>query len=147
MSNRVTKCQQYYYHIKPTVFHRPWNFETSGGIYPLVTKEFYVSMEFCKIWKDGQLKWWLMWWCTCAVKKHPSPYNNLFWGPGVVICLGQGADVHMAQLMPLPLTISRSSKSRLVLPFWYWLTRVIPEKGPLNWCRCCRCLTGLLLWN
>ena len=25
-----------------------------------------------------------------------------------------------------------SVKSRLVLPFWYWLTRVIPDKGPLN---------------
>jgi len=23
-------------------------------------------------------------------------------------------------------------KSRLVLLFWYWLTRVVPEKGPLN---------------
>jgi len=32
------------------------------------------------------------------------------------LCLGQGADLHMAQLMPLPLTISCSSKSRLVLP-------------------------------
>ena len=28
-------------------------------------------------------------------------------------------------------------KSRLVLPFWYRLTRVVPEKGPLNgWCVC-----------
>jgi len=27
-----------------------------------------------------------------------------------------------------------SVKSRLVLPFWYWLTRVVPEKGPLNGC-------------
>ena len=27
-----------------------------------------------------------------------------------------------------------SIKSRLVLPFWYWLTRVAPEKGPLNVC-------------
>jgi len=24
----------------------------------------------------------------------------------------------------------------LVLPFWYWLTRVVPEKGPLNGCVC-----------
>ena len=32
------------------------------------------------------------------------------------VCLGQGADFDMAQLMPLPLTISWSSKSRLVLP-------------------------------
>ena len=25
-----------------------------------------------------------------------------------------------------------SVKSRLVLPFWYWVTRVVPDKGPLN---------------
>jgi len=35
----------------------------------------------------------------------------------MVTCLGRGADLHMAQLMPLPLTISCSSESRLVLPF------------------------------
>ena len=29
-----------------------------------------------------------------------------------------------------------SVKSRLVLPFWYPLTRVVPEKGPLNGCVC-----------
>jgi len=39
----------------------------------------------------------------------------------------------MAQQMPLPFTISCSSKSRLVLPslflpFWYLLTRVVPNK-------------------
>ena len=38
---------------------------------------------------------------------------------------GRGADLHMAQLMLLPFTVSCSSKSRLVLPFWYWLTRVV----------------------
>jgi len=27
-----------------------------------------------------------------------------------------------------------SVKSRLVLPFWYRLTWVVPEKGPLNGC-------------
>jgi len=29
-----------------------------------------------------------------------------------------------------------SEKSRLVLPFWYRLTWVVPEKGPLNGCVC-----------
>jgi len=29
-----------------------------------------------------------------------------------------------------------SQKSRLVLPFWYRLTRVVPEKEPLNGCVC-----------
>ena len=55
----------------------------------------------------------------------------------MVSCLWQGADLHVAQLMPLPLTISCSSKSRLVLPFSYWLTRVVPDKRPLNGCCCC----------
>jgi len=38
----------------------------------------------------------------------------MYWHAGVVMCLGQGADLHMAPLLPLPLTISCSSKSRLV---------------------------------
>jgi len=38
----------------------------------------------------------------------------------VVVCLERGADLNMAQLMPLPLTVSR-----LVLLFWYRLTRVV----------------------
>jgi len=44
------------------------------------------------------------------------------------MCLGQGADLHMAQLMPLPLTISCSSELTLVLSFWCWLTWVVPDK-------------------
>jgi len=31
----------------------------------------------------------------------------------VVICLERGADLHMAQLMPLPLTVSCSSKIQI----------------------------------
>ena len=46
----------------------------------------------------------------------------------MIMCLGQGADLNMAQLMPLPLTISCSSKSRLVLPSWCRLTQVVPDK-------------------
>jgi len=30
-----------------------------------------------------------------------------------------------------------SVKSRLVLPFWYRLTQVVPDKGPLNRCHVC----------
>jgi len=66
-----------------------------------------------------------------------TTYTTEWWGAGVVICLGQGADLHMAQLMPLPLTISCSSKLRLVLPFQYWLTQVFAGRGPLNVCCCC----------
>jgi len=41
---------------------------------------------------------------------------------GMIICLGHGADLHMAQLMPLPLTFCCSSKSRLVLPYWFYFS-------------------------
>jgi len=55
----------------------------------------------------------------------------------VVICLERGADLHMAQLVPLPLTVvSVSLKSRLVLRFWSHLTRVVLDKGPLIGCVC-----------
>jgi len=53
----------------------------------------------------------------------------------MVICLERGADLHMAQLMPLLMSLV-SVKSRLVLPFWYRFTRVVPDKGPLNGCVC-----------
>jgi len=35
----------------------------------------------------------------------------------VVICLEQGADLHMAQLLPLPLTVSCSSKVQIGCAF------------------------------
>jgi len=60
---------------------------------------------------------------------HPACKKTEWWGTGVVICLERGADLHMAQLMPLLSLSLASVKSRLVLPFWYWLTWVVPEKG------------------
>jgi len=59
-----------------------------------------------------------------------------WWGADVVICLEQGADLHMVRLMPLPLTVSCFSKIQIGLPFWYQLTRVVPDKCPLNMCVC-----------
>jgi len=55
-------------------------------------------------------------------ERHPARKKTEWWDAGMVICLGQGADLHIAQLMPLPLTVSCSSKSRLVLPSWFYLS-------------------------
>jgi len=41
---------------------------------------------------------------------HPACKKTEWWGAGVVICLWRGADLHMAQLMLLPLTVSCFSK-------------------------------------
>jgi len=77
----------------------------------------------------------VLWRCSLGGRKGTWPVKTEWLGAGVVICLQRGADLHMVQLMPLPLTVSRFSKIH-VLPFWYWLTRVVPEKGPLNACVC-----------
>jgi len=65
---------------------------------------------------------------------HPACKKTEWWGSGVVICLQQGADLHMVQLMPLPLTISCSSKIQIGFTFLVPADLVLPEKGPLNGC-------------
>jgi len=64
---------------------------------------------------------------------HPA-CKTQWWSAGVVICLERGADLHMAQLMPLPLTAACFSEIQMVLPFWCRLTQVVLDKGPLKWC-------------
>ena len=63
----------------------------------------------------------------------------------MVICLERGADLHMVQLMLLPLTVSCFSKIQIGFTFLVKLTfhlnlsgftRVVLEKGPLNGCVC-----------
>jgi len=54
----------------------------------------------------------------------------------MVICLERGADLHMAQLMPLSLTVSCFSNIQIVFTF---LVSAHPDsrgKGPLNGCMC-----------
>jgi len=58
-----------------------------------------------------------------------QPVKTEWWGTGMVICLERDADLHMAQLMPVPLTVSCFSKIQIGFTFWYWLTWVVPEKG------------------
>jgi len=48
---------------------------------------------------------------------HPACKKTEWWGAGVVICLEQGADLHMAQLMQLPLTVSCFSKIQIGFTF------------------------------
>ena len=50
---------------------------------------------------------------------HPACKKTEWWGAGMVICLEQGADLHMAQLMPLPLTVSCFAGKN---PDWFYLS-------------------------
>ena len=55
---------------------------------------------------------------TSIYTAHPrQSLAKEWWGAGVVVCLEQGADLHMAQLMPLPLTVSCFSKIQIGFTF------------------------------
>ena len=46
---------------------------------------------------------------------HPACKKTEWCGAGVVVCLEQGAALHMVQLIPLPLTVSCFSKIQIGL--------------------------------
>ena len=48
---------------------------------------------------------------------HPACKKLEWWGAGMVICLERDADLHMAQLMPLPLTVSCFTKIQIGFTF------------------------------
>jgi len=58
----------------------------------------------------------------------------------VDICLERGADLHMAQMMPLPLTASCFSKIQVGFTFLVPDDLSSPGKGPLNGCVCVWCI-------
>ena len=51
----------------------------------------------------------------------------------MVVCLEQGADLHMAQLMPLPLTVSHSSKIQIGFTFLVPAYPGCPGKEAVKW--------------
>jgi len=80
---------------------------------------------------------------------HPACKKTERWGAGVVVCLERGADLHMVQLMPLPLTVACFSKIQIGFTFLVPAYPVVPEKGPLNGCVCVcvyrLCISGHIL--
>jgi len=46
-------------------------------------------------------------------KGHLAFKKTEWWGVRVVVCLRRGADLHMAKLIPLPLTVSCLSKIQI----------------------------------
>ena len=70
---------------------------------------------------------------------HPACKN--WWGTGMVICLERDADLHMAQLMPLPLTVSCFSKIQIGFTFLVLAHLGSPGKRAVKQCACaCVCV-------
>ena len=79
----------------------------------------------------------VLWRCWLGGRKGIRPVKSKWWGADVVICLEWGADLHIAQLMLLPLTVCSFSKIQIGIPFCFRLTQVVLDKGPLNGCVWC----------
>ena len=75
----------------------------------------------------------VLWRCWLGGRKGIRPVKKL--SGGVLAWLSVWSEVQTC-IWPSWWTATHclllSVKSRSVLPFWYWLTRVVPEKGPLN---------------
>ena len=63
-----------------------------------------------------------------------------WWGAGLVICLERDADLHMAQLMPLPLTVSCFSKIQIRFTFLAPAHPGSPGQRAVKRARACRLL-------
>ena len=59
----------------------------------------------------------VLWRCWLGGRKGIRPVKTEWWGAGMVICVERGADLHMAQLMPLPLAVSCFSEFPIVFTF------------------------------
>jgi len=71
-------------------------------------------------------------------ERHPECKNLEWWGAGVVICLERDADLHIAQLMPLPLTVSCFSKIHTSFTFLVPAHSGSPRKRAVK--RVCVCV-------
>ena len=74
---------------------------------------------------------------------HPACKNE-WWGAGMAICPEQDADLHMAQLMPLPLTVSCFSKLQIGFTFLVPAHLGSPGKRAVKCVCVCVCVVILL---
>jgi len=76
----------------------------------------------------------VLWRCWLGGRKGILPVKKTeWWGAGMVICLERGADLHMFQLMPLPLTVSCFSKIQIGVTFLVPAYPGSPGKRAVKW--------------
>ena len=147
----TTKTVKYFVHVKIWCLHS-W-FQSCSHLCTVL--HLYINSWFSSLTSQQlfiayvvEILPSVLWCCWLGGRKGIRPVKKTeWWGSGVVICLEQGADLHMAQLIPPPLTVSCFSKIQIGFTFLvpahpgspgqravkrvcvYRLTRVVPEKG------------------
>jgi len=72
---------------------------------------------------------------------HPACKKQEWWDAGVVVGLERGADLHTAQLMPLPLTVSCFNK--IQTGFTFLVPAHLGSPGQRGVKRVCVCVCGI----
>jgi len=75
---------------------------------------------------------------------HPACKKTERWGAGVVISLEQGADLHMAQRISLPLTVSCFSKIQIGFTFLVLAHPGSPGQRAVKWVCVCVCVVNVV---
>ena len=118
----------------------PWRLSLPNQIHKMCFQFFCILLSVLLFNYLFQSCWSLpsvLWCCWLGGRKGIRPVKN-----GVVGCWCGYLSGARVQTCIWPSwchchTLSLATvKSRLVIPFWYWLTRVVPGKGPLNGCVC-----------
>ena len=104
-----------------------WSFVTTAVI--------FVYWLMC----DLHLMPSVLWRCWLGGRKGIRPVKNWVVGCWRGVCLEQGADLHMAQLMPLPLTVSCFSKIQIGFTFLVPAHLDSPGKRAIKWVCVCVC--------
>jgi len=98
----------------------------------MIYEKWIKLTDMCRTQVDLQFQWYF---CCCLFllhtyytfsaltllvgrqQGHPACKKLEWWGAAMVICLEWGANLHMVQLMPLPLTVFCFSKVQIGFPF------------------------------
>ena len=75
-------------------------------------------------------------------ERHPACKKTEWLGAGVVISLERGADLHTAQVMPLPLSLSCFSKIQIGFTFLVPAHPGSPGRRAVKWVCVCVCVAG-----
>jgi len=107
----------------------------------ITDSSWYLALYFClsvflPCWWINVFIWVpsVLWRCWLGGRKGIRPVKTEWWGTGVLICLERGADLYMARLMPLPLTVSCSSKIQIGFTF---LVPAYPGSPGKKAVKCC----------
>jgi len=102
----------------------------------VVSKSARVSGQYCIALTSLHLPS-VLWCCWLGGRKGIRPVKKLSGGVLAWLSVWSEMQTCMWPSWCHCYSLSLASvKSRLVLPFWYRLTRVVPAKGPLNGCVC-----------